>query len=65
MCIKTAAVRMRRRYDNGKSEEIALKKRQRFDKHDDEEEQCLDRNESEVERDKYVLLPFFALLLPF
>ena len=61
MCIKTPALHKRQRFDDNKKEETALKKCQWFDKCDNEEGQSLDKNESEVKDNRYILLPLLAL----
>ena len=61
--IKVPAVHKRQRFDDSESKTIAPRKRQQFNKYDNEEGQALDENESEFEGDKYVFFPPLAFLL--
>ena len=62
MYMKTPAVCNHQRLNDNKRKKKAPRKRQRFNKHDNEEEQGLDNNETQVEGDRYV--PFSSPALP-
>ena len=57
------AMRKRQRFNNSKSKDKIPKKRQQFNKRDNEEKKSLEKNKDKVENDRYI--PFTPLTLFF
>lgn len=53
----------RQRFDDSNINKTAPKKYQQFDEHDNQEKQGLDKNESEVEGNRYIPFPPLSLAL--